>query len=107
MGMLGRVYTFERDASEFAPSCELVSNAAVGAVLAAINGRSGIRFEVLTDADNPKPVIAVLFSNPLSMAYFDGLLEATLRISGIRARVMHAGRVPAMADQETGSARAA
>ena len=105
MGMLGRVYTFEREIVDFAPTYELVSTAAVGAVLAAMNGRPGIRFEMLTDADNPKPVIAVLFSNAISMAYFDGLVEATLRVSGIKVSVMQVTGTPALADNE--SARAA
>jgi len=100
--MLGRVYTFERDAADYVPSHELVSNLAVNAVMAAINGRPGIRFEMLTDADDLRPVVAVLFANPISMTYFDGLVEATLKLSGVRVSVMNGAGAPANSELQPG-----
>jgi len=99
--MLGRVYTFERNvAADILSPYELVSSAAIGAIVAAINGRSGIRFEVLSDADDPQPAVAVLFSNPISMEHFDGLIEATLALSGVKLSVAEAP-APALAAATT------
>ena len=88
--MLGRVYTFERDHSSVVfPTIELVSTAAGRAVVAAINEQEGIRFEELTDSDNPKPIIALLFSDVVRMEHFDRLIDATLKLCGVRVSVVH------------------
>jgi len=88
--MLGRVYTFERDEQTDAlHGLELVSASAVNAIVAAINDQPGIRFEELTDGDNPRPVIVVLFAGSKQMQYFDELIGSALRLSGVRARVVH------------------
>ena len=88
--MLGRVYTFERDEQTDAlHGLELVSASAVNAIVAAINDQPGIRFEELTDTDNPRPVIVVLFAGAKQMQYFDELIGSALRLSGVRARVVH------------------
>ena len=88
--MLGRVYTFERDqSSALFPTVELVSTAAVRAVVAAINDQPGIRYEELTDSDNPKPIVALLFADAVRMAHFDGLIEVTLKLCGVRVCGMH------------------
>ena len=69
--MLGRVYTFERDEQTNAlHGLEVVSSSAVNAIVAAINDQPGIRFEELTDADNPRPVIVVLFAGAKQMQIF-------------------------------------
>lgn len=83
--MLVRVYTFERDAqADTLPADARVSTAAIGALIAAINERFGIQFEELTEPDNHRPVIAVLFAGPVCRHHFDGLIEATLKLSGVR-----------------------
>ena len=88
--MLGRVYTFERhEQTDALHGLELVSSAAVNAIFAAINDQPGIRFEELTDSDNPRPVIVVLFAGAKQMQYFDELISPALRLSGVRARVVH------------------
>ena len=99
--MFGRVYTFERNtAADILSPYELVSSAAIGAIMAAINGRPGIRFEMLSDADDPRPAVAVLFANAISMEHFDGLIEATLALSGVKVSVAHAPPTPAPAAQD-------
>jgi hypothetical protein len=93
--MLGRVYTFERDPSSVLfPTTELVSTAAVRAVVAAINDQPGIRYEELTDSDNAKPIIALLFADALRLQHFDGLIEATLKLCGVRVHVVHGPACP-------------
>ena len=88
--MLGRVYTFEHDIdADTLHGLETVSASAVNAIVAAINDQPGIRFEELTDGDNARPVIVVLFSGPKQMEYFDELLEPALRLSAVRARIVH------------------
>lgn len=88
--MLGRVYTFERDErTDALHGLELVSASAVNAIVAAINDQPGIRFEELTDPDNPRPVIVVLFAGAKQMQYFDELIEPALRLSGVHARIVH------------------
>jgi len=88
--MLGRVYAFERDEHTNAlHGLELVAASAVNAIVAAINDQPGIRFEELTDSDNPRPVIVVLFAGPKQMEYFDELIDPAMRLSGVRARVVH------------------
>jgi len=89
--MLGRVYTFERDieAADTLHGLEMVAASAVNAIVAAINDQPGIRYEELTDGDNARPVIVVLFSGPKQMEYFDELLEPALRLSAVRARIVH------------------
>ena len=88
--MLGRVYTFERESGADAEyGLETVAASAVNAITAAINDQPGIRYEELTDGDNARPVIVVLFAGPKQMDYFDELLEAALRLSAVRARVVH------------------
>jgi len=83
-----RVYTFERDhASEVLGPAACVSSAAAAALTAAINERP-IRFEQLTEPGNPHPVMAVLFADPICMQHFDGLIDATLKLSGVRALSM-------------------
>jgi len=96
--MFGRIYTFERNtAADILSPYELVSSAAIGAIVAAINGRPGIRFEILSDADDPKPTVAVLFVTAVSMEHFDSLFEATLALSGVKVSVAHAPPIPAPA----------
>ena len=89
--MLGRVYTFERDESaDQLHGLELVSASAVNAIVAAINDQPGIRFEELTDSDNPRPVIVVLFAGARQMEFFDELILPALRLTGVRAKIVHA-----------------
>ena len=89
--MLGRVYTFERDLSSAnGATCESVSATAINAVIAAINDTPGIRYEELTESDNPRPIIAMLFADSKRMASFDELVAATLRLSAITVSVAHA-----------------
>ena len=88
--MLGRVYTFGRDEhTDALYGLELVAASAVTAIVAAINDQPGIRFEELTESDNPRPIIVVLFAGAKQMEYFDELIEPALRLSGVRARVVH------------------
>src|SRR5579859_4034189 len=90
MMMLGRVYTFERDIdADTLHGLELVAASATNAIVAAINDQPGIRFEELTDGDNARPVIVVLFAGPKQMEYFDELLDAALRLSAVRVRIVH------------------
>lgn len=87
--MLGRVYTFECDEQTNAlHGLELVSASAINAIIAAINDEPGVRFEELTESDNPRPIVVVLFAGRKQMQYFDELIGPALRLSGVRARVM-------------------
>jgi hypothetical protein len=89
MHMLGRVYTFERDAAaDVLPQHDLVSQAAIDAIVAAINEQPGVRYEELTDFENAKPVFAVNFANPVCMDHFDRFIEATLKLGGVRIAAM-------------------
>ena len=82
-----RVYKFERDvATDFLAPGQSVSPAASEALIAAINGQLTIRYEVLTEANNPRPIIAVIFADPFCRQHFDSLIEATLVLNGVRAR---------------------
>lgn len=90
--MLGRVYTFERDGAEQVAS-ESVSKTAINAVVAAINDTPGIRYEELTDPDNPRPIIAMLFADSRRMQQFDELVAATLKLSAIKVSVAHAAEL--------------
>jgi hypothetical protein len=106
--MLGRVYTFERDpSSDLFPTTELVSTAAVRAVVAAINDQPGIRYEELTDSDNARPILALLFADALRMERFDRLIEATLKLCGVRISVVHGPACPLYALPAAESRRAA
>lgn len=81
-----RVYKFERNAATdlLAPE-HSVSAAAADALTAAINGQPMIRYEELTESNNPRPIVAVVFADPICMQHFDSLIEATLELSGVRA----------------------
>src|SRR6476659_220624 len=81
-----RVYKLERNAAtDMLPAGQSVSAAAAIALAAAINGQAGIRFEELTEPNNPRPIVAVIFADPFCRQHFDSLIEATLELSGIRA----------------------
>src|SRR5579871_1195035 len=99
--MLGRVYTFERDIeADTLHGLELVSASAVNAIVAAINDQPGIRYEELTDGDNARPVIVVLFAGPKQMEYFDELLQPALRLSAVTARIVHDTGPHGMVDRD-------
>ena len=90
--MLGKVYTFERDfTSDFPPYAEAVAAAAVNAIVAASHELGGIRHEELTEADNPRPIVAMLFSDAARMQKFDVLIAAALAPRAIRVNVAHTG----------------
>jgi hypothetical protein len=102
--MLSRIYLVERDtASDILPAHKSVSRAARVAIVAAINEHPGIRYEELTDPHNRKPVIAVTFNDELSMDHFDGLIEATFSLTGIRVRVMRATKAYAARQAHNGN----
>ena len=65
-----------------------VSSAATAALVAAINERPGIQFEELTEPCNHHPVVALLFTGPVCMQHFDGLIEATSKVAGVRICAM-------------------
>ena len=88
--MLGRVYTFQRDFTvDFPPYAETVAAAAVNAIVAASNALGGIRYEELTEADNPRPIVAMLFPDAARMPQFDALLGAALAPRAITVTVAH------------------
>jgi hypothetical protein len=90
--MLGKVYTFERDfTGDFPPYAETVAAAAVNAIVAASNALGGIRHEELTEADNPRPIVALLFPDAARMQKFDALIAAALAPRAIRVTVAHTG----------------
>ena len=90
--MLGKVYTFERDFTvDFPPYAETVAAAAINAIVAASNEVGGIRHEELTEADNPRPIVALLFSDAARMRQFDALISAFLAPRAIRVNVAHTG----------------
>jgi len=90
--MLGRVYTFQRDFTvDFPPYAETVAAAAVNAIVAASKELGGIRHEELTEADNPRPIVAMLFSDAARMQKFDALIAAALKPRAIRVNVAHTG----------------
>ena len=90
--MLGKVYTFERDFNgDFPPYAETVAAAAVNAIVAASNQLGGIRHEELTESDNPRPIVAMLFSDAARMQKFDALIAAALEPRAIRVNVAHTG----------------
>jgi hypothetical protein len=87
--MLGRVYTFERDAEKDSfPAHELVSQVAIDALVFAINQLPGLRYEELTDFENIRPMFAVSFANEECMKRFDHLIGATLKIGGLKVAAM-------------------
>lgn len=83
--MAVRIYKFEKNAeSDILPRGVSVSAAAGEALAAAINGQP-IFCEELTEPGNARPIVAVVFADPLSVQHFDSLIEATLELSGIQA----------------------
>jgi len=87
--MLGRIYTFERvQHSDSSPIVELVSPAVLRAITLAMHRYQGIRFEELTEFDNPHPMVVVLFPRRDMIDRFDRELARLLRLSGIDLKVM-------------------
>jgi len=87
--MLGRIYTFQREQPQDADvAMESVSCGALDAITEAISAQPGVCFETLTEADNPRPMVAILFDRQASVSPFDRYLEALLAQHGITVSVM-------------------
>ena len=92
--MPGRIYTFESDHAGDFPPGQRVSIRAANAVVTALNGKSGIRYEELTRPTHTKPVIAVLFSDQAHIGPFTERIDAALGIYAIKVsniRVIEGG----------------
>src|SRR4051812_44600481 len=89
--MFGRIYTFER-----APTCDAreirlaISPMVLRAITLAMYGRPRVRFEELTDFDNPHPIVVVLFERMDHVSGFDQQLRKSLATYGIAVRAMRA-----------------
>jgi hypothetical protein len=102
--MLGRVYTFERDFTiDVPPDSQSISSAALSAIVAASTQLGGIRHEELTEDDNSRPIVAMLFSDAARMPQFDALITAALAPRAIRVNVAHAGDVSRVTDNTQAS----
>lgn len=88
--MLGRVYSFERDFTAAIPAGDAsVSVTVSNAIRTATADQTGIRHEVLTDEENPRPIVAMLFSDASRMEDFDARIRAILGASAIGVSVVH------------------
>jgi hypothetical protein len=78
--MLGRVYTFEQEGEALdLRTGRWASTDSVHAILAAAEGIAGVHYEQLTGAQNPKPVVAVLFTDRSALEVFSKRFDAALK----------------------------
>jgi len=85
--MPGLIYTFERlQATNALDAQRRVSTDAVIAIAMAAKGQRGISFEELTEANNPAPMIAVVFLDNESMNAFNARIETALVQHAVRIR---------------------
>ena len=83
--MLGCVYTFESvDNQAGGP----VSATAAGIIKAAIRGRSEIRFQELTAADDSRSMFAVFFETAEDKTFFEAMFGPLCEISGLHIGVV-------------------
>jgi hypothetical protein len=100
--MLGCVYTFESVGNQ---TGGYVSMTATGIINAAIRGRSEIRFQELTAADDTRSLFAVFFESAEDKTFFEAMLEPLCEMSGLHIDVVRSlvnGKLERMPDDEPG-----
>jgi hypothetical protein len=88
--MPGQVYIFARDNA--APTDEGALSDAINALTIAMQDSPHIRYEVLTEQGNPKPMIAVVFTDINVMKAFGEQLAQTLPAWNMRILSVHTPR---------------
>ena len=89
--MPGQVYIFERDNAAASGGATALSDALNAITIAARDSRD-IRYEVLTDESNPRPMIAVVFTDAAVMDAFAERLAQSLPDWNVRILSVHTPR---------------
>ena len=89
--MPGQVYIFGRDHAAALGAATPLSDA-LNAITIAAQGSRHIRYEVLTDESNPKPMIAVVFTDAAVMDAFAEQLAQSLPDWNVRIVSVHTPR---------------
>lgn len=85
--MPSRVYTFSRDRkTSDIETTRLASTDAIISIAVASAGLAGISYEELTESHNPRPMVAVSFTQPTQLQTFSNRLSAALHVRGLRIR---------------------
>jgi hypothetical protein len=89
--MPGQVYIFARDIVDPHTDASPLSDV-INAITIAARDSQHIRYEVLTEEGNPKPMIAIVFTDAAVMGAFGAQLAASLPAWNLRILSVHTPR---------------